>query len=262
MLESIPIVTACDQGFLPGLRALLCSLQRTNPERVIYLLDCGISYDDRIDLSRRFRKLRVESVAVPADLPLPSVGSCATYARLFVGDVFSQYRRVLYLDADTIVMSSLAALDDTTLRSPNIVAACVEPYTPTFASHNGVADFRRLGFLGHEPYFNGGVLLIDIEKWNRESIKDSAISYLMRRDIRIALFDQEALNVALAGRWQPLDPKWNVSRYWTQESQRTAYPHILREARIVHFLSGEKPWSSAEKIHPWLLDRYREFALP
>jgi UDP-D-galactose:(glucosyl)LPS alpha-1,3-D-galactosyltransferase len=259
--EVMPIVTACDQAFLPGLRALLRSLQQRNPDRIVYLLDCGISTDDRIDLGRQFQTLRIEKIAAPIGLPAPSVGSHATYARLLVGDLLSQHARILYLDADTIVVSDLSPLDYVTLQTHHIAAACQEPYTPSFSSANGVADYWRLGFLGHEAYFNGGVLIIDTNRWNSESIKNKALSYLRRTDIKITLFDQEALNVALAGRWQQLDPEWNVSRYWTQESRRAARPNILREARIVHFLSEDKPWSSPETTHPWLLERYEEFAV-
>lgn len=260
MTEALAVVTACDQAFLAGLLALLRSLERHDPDRIVYLLDCGISDGDRADLGRRFPNLRIVIVEPPSGLPKPSVGSQATYARLLVGDLFRKRERVLYLDADTIVVSDLRELEVLTLRPPYIAAACVEPYTPSFCSNNGVVDFRRLGFIGNEPYFNAGVLLIDINGWNSAGVKDKVLSYLMRTDIRITLFDQEALNVVLAGCWQRLDPEWNVSRYWVHESRRTARPNILRDAHIVHFLSDEKPWSSPETIHPWLLDRYEEFA--
>lgn len=254
------IVTACDQSFLAGLYSLLNSVERHEPDRLVHLLDCGIADRDSAELSRRFPNLRILTIDPPTGLPAPSVGSHATYARLLVGDLFRKHERMLYLDADVVLTSNLQALNGLKLEPLHIVAACVEPYTPTFRSEKGVADFEALGFLGDEPYFNAGVLLVDIARWNRAGVKQKAISYLKRDDLRIALFDQEALNVALAGHWHRLDPEWNVSRYWMREARRIDRPNILRDARIVHFLSDEKPWSSPDAVHPWLLERYQEYA--
>jgi lipopolysaccharide biosynthesis glycosyltransferase len=262
MTEVMEIVTACDQAFLPGLNALLNSIERHEPGRIVHLLDCGIADRDRAELGRQFPDLRILTINPPTGLPMPSVGSHATYVRLLVGDHFRSHKRILYLDADVVLMSNLQALDDLKLEPSDIVAACVEPYTPTFGSDKGVADFGPLGLVGDEPYFNAGVLLIDIGRWNAASVKQQAIAYLTREDRRIALFDQEALNVALVGRWQRLEPEWNVSRYWMREARRIGRPNILCEARIVHFLSEEKPWSTPDAVHPWLLERYREYAGP
>lgn len=259
MNDVMEIVTACDQAFLPGLNALLNSIDRHEPDRIVHLLDCGIAHGDRVGLSRHFPNLRILTVDTPAGLPAPSVGSHATYARLLIGDLFPQHERMLYLDADVVLMSNLRPLDDLELAPAHIAAACIEPYTPTFASDKGVADFGPLGFVGDEPYFNAGVLLIDIARWNRARVGEKSLSYLKRDDLRIASFDQEALNVVLAGNWHRLNPEWNVSRYWMREARRIDRPNILRDARIVHFLSGEKPWSSPDAVHPWLLARYREY---
>ena len=262
MTEVLEIVTACDQAFLPGLNALLNSIERHESDRIVHLLDCGISDSDRAELDRRFANLRILTIDPPVGMPAPSVGSHATYARLLVGDRFGNLERMLYLDADVVVTSGLQALDGLELEPSHIVAACLEPYTPTFRSEKGVDDFEALGFLGDEPYFNAGVLLIDIARWNHAGIKQKAIAYLKRDDLSIALFDQEALNVALAGHWHRLDPEWNVSRYWMREERRIGRPNILRDARIVHFLSEDKPWSSPDAVHPWLLERYRDYAGP
>lgn len=257
--EPLAVVTACDDAFVPGLAALLNSLERHEPDRTIHLLDCGITASHRERLRSRFARLEVVPLEVPPELVLPSVGSLATYARLFIGDLFGSLGRALYLDADTILLSTLAELESWRIGPPNVVAACLEPYTPNFRSDNGPPDFARLNFSGAEPYFNAGVLLIDIAAWNAAEVKERSLAYLRRSDIRIALFDQEALNVVLAGCWDRLEPEWNVSRYWLRAERRKSRPQILHQARIVHFLSAEKPWRCPEAIHPWMLAHYRKY---
>lgn len=260
MANLTPIVTACDSAFLPGVRALLSSLRQFDPERPVYLLDCGISeveYQELLPLCRKLERISANRFQF---LPAPSVRSHATYARLMIGEIVPDHQRILYLDADTIVMSSMQELDVMAIEEPAIAAACVEPYTPTFSSSNGICDFSKLGFSGAEPYFNAGVMLIDVPRWRKARVADRAIAYLRRTDVRISLFDQEALNVAMAGMWRSLDPEWNVSRYWMHQERRAARPRILDAVRIVHFLSAEKPWAAPEAIHPWLLEKYQRFA--
>jgi lipopolysaccharide biosynthesis glycosyltransferase len=255
-----PIVTAADAAFVPGLKALLASLRIHCPNRTVIILDCGIPTQTQLELQCADADYVFLKPPVLDDLPFPSVGSFASYARLQLGEVLPQFPRIIYLDADTIVLDDLRELDNLVLSPSMITAASVEPYTPTFDSDNGVADWQLLGFNPHSPYFNAGVLVIDVDHWRLSEIGERAISYLRRKDVRITLFDQEALNVALIGQWQILPPEWNVSRYWLKPERRANHPHILEDAHIVHFLSPSKPWSNADDVHPWLLNHFHRYA--
>lgn len=81
-------------------------------------------------------------------------------ARFLVSDI----QRVLYLDADTMVRGSLKELWDAPLNEHGcIIGACPEP----------TVSSKRMKALGHggKPYFNAGVLLIDLESWRRNEIE-------------------------------------------------------------------------------------------
>lgn len=253
-------MTAADQHFVPGLWALLTSLARHCPRRSVCVLDCGICDDSLRRLRWSFPNVEFCPLAEAEGLPFPSVGSMATYARLQLGRVFSRQNKLLYLDADVILLGDLRELDEIALDSNEVLAACVEPYTPTFGSHNGVLDYSELGFESSTPYFNAGVLLIDVPRWNDARIEARSLEYLRNPERRITLFDQEALNVTLARRWKKLEPEWNVSRFWMCADRRSARPGILSNARLVHFLSSDKPWIAPEKIAPWMLSIYREYS--
>lgn len=257
----VPIVTACDQAFLPGLHALLYSISHHCTKRMVYVLDCGIFKADREELLKLYPSLKFIRTPQILGLPMPSVGSYATYARLQIGEIFQEQEQVLYLDADTLVLTDLCELDALTLQPGKIIAACIEPYTPTFDSPNGVIDHQKLGIKGIMPYFNAGVMLIDVQRWNKAGVMDQAVDYLRRLDLRITLFDQEALNVALVNRWQTLIPEWNVSRYWMRVERRANRPRILEDARIVHFLSTEKPWLDPAGVDSWLLKKFKEYSI-
>ena len=254
---TISIVTACDERFAPGLAALLSSIAAYAPNSGVHVLDCGVSDSTRNWLEELFVRARFIKLDVGRDLPSPSVGSHATYARIFIGDFFDG-DRVLYLDADTLLLSTIDALEAIHLPDNCVVAACREPYTPTFASHNGILDHQVLGLSGTTPYFNAGVLLIDVARWRAARVKERALDYLRRHDVRITLYDQEALNVVLASRWHELDPVWNVSKYWATQGS-AVWRHMMAAARIVHFLSPEKPWIEPTKVEPLLMQKYHEF---
>ena len=51
--------------------------------------------------------------------------------------------------------------------------------------------------------------------------------------------DQEALNVACDGDWQPLDPKWNLQTLYHPGALDRARRH--EQPGIVHFITGDKP---------------------
>jgi lipopolysaccharide biosynthesis glycosyltransferase len=122
-------------------------------------------------------------------------------------------------------------------------------YTPTVSAANGIKDWRAVGLDPDTPYFNAGVMVVDLPLWRSLDIRTQAIAYLQRTDITVTLFDQEALNAVVAGRWRELPPIWNATRYWYKSHRRTGpYASVLDEARILHFLSEDKPWTLNSKI--------------
>src|SRR5262245_40087204 len=88
-----------------------------NPAAEFYLLDCGIGARTLADLrafaiSRGIQLTVIKiDVASFCDLPTNKALSAATYARLLIPSLFpSSTERVLYLDADCIVISDLTPL--------------------------------------------------------------------------------------------------------------------------------------------------------
>lgn len=181
-----------------------------------------------------------------AALPTVSaVGATVTsgvYARLLIGELLpTTWDRVIYLDSDTITRHPLADLWTVDLAGA-ILGAVRDDYVPTISSPYGLPACQQQRLDPDLPYFNSGVLLIDLAVWRRNRIGEQAMRYLADAD-EINLFDQDALNAVVAGRWRPLDTVWNVTGYWRKEDRRTgAHQTILTDARIRHFAGHGKPW--------------------
>lgn len=252
------IVVATDERYVvptaASVRSVIDTLAAGDTLDIAVLAcDLGAASRERMALSWADPRCRVVFADVDvrrfARLPITSAASSrltrAAYARLMLGRLLpADWDRVVYLDTDTITRRPLNALWDTDLRG-NLIGAVQDDYIPTVASPHGIPTWRKLGLPADLPYFNSGVMLIDVAAWRREDLGERALAYLDEHPGDISLFDQDALNAVVAGRWLRLDTTWNVTGYWRKPDRRTgAYANILDTAAIRHFTGDGKPWDA------------------
>ena len=77
------------------------------------------------------------------------------------------YKKVLYLDADTLVLDDIVQLYDTPLVNQTI-GAVIDP--------GQAYALKRLGIHSSDYYFNSGVMIIDIDRWNEKAITQKQFS--------------------------------------------------------------------------------------
>jgi lipopolysaccharide biosynthesis glycosyltransferase len=171
----------------------------------------------------------------------------ALYTRLIIPELLADVDdRLLYMDCDMLVVDSMRPLIDLDLGD------CALAAVPDVERAHPAHDWRegRVAFPADAPYFNSGLILMDLAKWRERHLTQAVLDVFEREGERLYWADQDALNVALIGQWKPLDRIWNVH-------------HIIAErlggydtAHIVHFTGG-KPWSR-ECDHP-LQSTYLEY---
>ena len=82
----------------------------------------------------------------------------AQYSRLYLADLYpSSVKKVLYLDCDTIVLSSIEEIWNINLGD-NIIAALNDAFSSLYR--------RNIGLRKTDIMFNSGVMLIDLDKWS------------------------------------------------------------------------------------------------
>jgi lipopolysaccharide biosynthesis glycosyltransferase len=166
-----------------------------------------------------------------------------TYARLLLPELLPvSASRVLYLDADVLVLGDLEELWKADLEGAALGAV---------QDSDGVAHGTRLWQLTTDarlgsphripPYFNAGVLLIDLTRWREERVSEKAIDYMDRNPDSL-LSDQDALNYACLRLWKPFASLWNF-----QDHDLRTEIEVLAGGRpkIVHFAGRWKPWNPA-----------------
>ena len=183
------------------------------------------------------------------NFPTPAHFSIATYARLLLPELMD-VDSALYLDSDVLVQADPGLLMDAGRESGAALAAVRDFGCPTFET--ALPDEVARTASGSVPYFNAGVLVMDLARWRRERLGEEIAAWLRDHPEEARFVDQDGINVVLANQIHELDPAWNVQTGPLHTLLRN--PHdirrehvqhspegLLRDARIVHFVHG-KPW--------------------
>ena len=224
--------------------AIRSCLHHTQGRVTFYVVDIGLLPTDRDKLEQCIgsaSEATVVFIALPAGDGLTAKGG-NTWAKI---DMISllPVERVLYLDADVLIRDNLRSLWDTDLDGQPIGAV------------------RDVGYpMGHDdivrgPYFNAGVLLMDLARirGTADSLRAVAEAFL---DAKYA--DQDALNTHFRDAWHPLPMKWNAQGLGTYAELPSADRALItsemkemQEAAIVHFTGPVNP-AMEHILNPYL----------
>jgi lipopolysaccharide biosynthesis glycosyltransferase len=179
-----------------------------------------------------------------AGLPVEGFTKRATWYRVFAPDLLPQLDRILFLDGDLVAMDSLEPLWET-----DVSEHCLAAVTNVFqADHLGRA--AQIGLDPPQLYFNAGVMLMNLDLLRREGCVGEMRQYGLGHARDLAFRDQDALNVVLARRRLPLEPRWNVMNSFFAFSWSayvfgsTAVEEATRRPAIRHYEGPDlnKPW--------------------
>jgi lipopolysaccharide biosynthesis glycosyltransferase len=242
-----PMVFACDDAYAMPLATVLRSIVEANTNAwpcEFHVLTDSISADNQ---ERIFKSLpsgsasiRWVNVDINSFNKFQTLGhiSKITYARLLMPYVFPEaVSKVLYLDADTLVLDNLQPLWEADLHGL-AVGAVLDPIVLGHIKRPepGWENIPRV-----RDYFNAGVLLIDLKRWRELRVSEKAVEYLQAHP-ESPFSDQDALNVACDGLWTKLDPRWNFLGCYKGKKLSQLSAEALPS--IVHFVTYDKPWNA------------------
>jgi len=286
--REITVVSATDDGYAMPLAVTIRSvLDHLASDRVLrlYVLDGGLSDANKDRLLKSWSDPRISVEWVSADLAL--VGdlfiseqvNVVTYLRLLMARLLPAHvTRAIYIDADMLVRRDLAQLWDEE-QGPHAILAVQDVAAPYIDASvalerfdecksylyaiTPIANYRELGLTPEAAYFNGGLLVANIDEWRREKYAEQMLHCLRAYREHILWWDQYALNIVFAGRWRQLDPRWNQNSHvyafpsWRNSAlDRESLERVRRDPWIVHFCSPSKPWQPFSP-HPHTRPFYR-----
>ncbi len=208
-----------------------------------------------------------EAWALPVTVSLP----IATYYRLFLPKLLVSVPKVLYLDPDVLVRRSIHELWETDLGDCPIAAAqdlacpwihfhsVMDNYQLAYRyllRRDPIPNYQALGLPAGAPYFNAGVMLMDLDRWRDEGLSDQLLEFTSEHAANNVSADQYSLNVCLWNRRKEIDIRWNQLQAihdmpgWRESPfNAQSFRSYRDEAWIAHFAGPNKPWEDSSR-HP------------
>ena len=139
------------------------------------------------------------------------------------------------------MLEDLASLWETPLDQ-RALAAVPDAAVPRCSACRGVKGWRELGIPESAAYFNGGVLLIHLERWRERGVTRRAQHYFDVTRGPVDFLHQEALNAVLWDDWKRLESRWNLLASVAGRSHEHPASDAWNRPGIVHFSGRMKPW--------------------
>lgn len=277
--NAVDVAIAGDRTVYVGIVAAVASVFATTPQaRVWVVVPKGETGGLREALACGGRAVRVvefdDAVLVNLTIQAPTgpgygnLKSSLNFARFYLAELLPSVRRVVYLDADVVVLRDLAALFDD--HTATAVAAVPRPkMRPCYnknASRPGMffcddpkarAVFRSNGIDDPDEQlsaFNAGVAAFDLDVWRERGLRQRA-EFWIRAHATTRLWrlgSNPPLVLVAAGSFRPLDTRWNCDGLgWKRTLDLD--PACLRHGAFVWHWSGpRKPWLEAGLFkHLW-----------
>ena len=244
--EKVNICCATDDNFAQHCAVMICSLLENTktPEEIFFymLLTSDLKEENKRifeDLIKKYNS-HINFVFVPSKffekLPTNNSFTKNAFSRVFIPDVLPNIEKIIYLDCDIVVKGDIKKLWSMEMNNKTISA--VQNYSLKNIYEN-VLNFTQ------DYYFNSGVLVIDLIRFEKNKIKEKVIDFATKNSTKLIHPDQQSLYYALYNDWNELPLAWNFI-YLTPKSKTLSNysPQIynaIKNPKIIHFVGGNKP---------------------
>lgn len=270
--NKITLVVVSDDHYMILVAALIKSVEKNLSANSS--IDLWIIEDNVTDRSKNMMETSADNSIttihwkplkdiIPPGISLPSDLSSYPlniYMRLFIPYFIPEgVDKVIYLDADMIVKKDLTELWATDI-TPYTIGAVMDPRLKTFDnSWGGIRNYKKLGFAGSTPYFNTGLLLINIPKWRANNITEKIVEVINDNKRYANYPDQYGMNIVLADQWLHLDDRWNhfvtiphpdpfIIHYVERKPIYSTYKNGLEYKQLFYHYLEMTAWKGAEPI--------------
>lgn len=261
------IVYAANDSYARHLGTSMCSLfdrNRECPFITVYVMSLGLSEISMTNLKqiadeygRKLVMIEMGDLKERFHFQVDTGGyDISIMSRLFMGEALPQeIERVLYLDCDTIVARPLKKLWNISLEG-KLIGAVMEP-----TIYKAVKE--SIGLEEKDPYFNSGVLVVDLRQWRESKIQERLLDFWEKKGGKLFASDQDVLNGVLKGKIKSLPPRYNFFtnyRYFSygdfirrSPSYQAVTEKMFTEAKkhpaIIHYMGDERPWIGGNFNH-------------
>lgn len=235
-MDKINICIACDDNYAKYAGVLIASVlsnAASNDNLAVYILDGGISEERKAGILtlKNIKDCEINFVTVDTkafdeyrSLKTNAYISLATYFRLSLPSILPTIDRIIYLDCDVVVNSSLHDLFYADMQN-NLAAGVLD------------ISLKATKYRKNKNYVNAGVMLFDLKKMREENIEKKFLEYTSSHIDTIKMGDQDIINEVCKDSILIVDDEWNV-----QSSNFTNRSSYTKNPKIIHFVAKRKPW--------------------
>ena len=258
MDNELIVMMASDDGYSFLLGNALYSLFDTNTEFTsitVYIIDDNISDGNKQKIQKLAEAYKriirfLSKPHLPSEIVMKGTLNISTYYRLAVCSLLPEkIKKILYLDCDILVRSSL-----TELWNMDISSVYLAGVQDTTGKNSRIAV--ELGY--DADYVNAGVLLLNIDRMCKDGMEEKFFEYLKSKNYKVEFNDQGMINHCCIGGIKLVNPKYNFmipyDRYdrvqlikITQKNEfysETEIAEAKNNPVIVHFAgyAFSRPW--------------------
>ena len=254
----IPIFFAVDDAYIPLLEVTIRSLVERKNEKDIYrirVLYTNVNEENKKEIMKyskdnveiEFVNVQKEFEILQGKLLVRDYYSNATYYRILIPNMYPQYDKVIYLDADIIILEDIAELYNTNMVNC-LLAGVPEPWFEQYNEFQVYAE-RIIGVTNYKKYINVGVLLMNLKELRAMNFEDVFLHLL---DVVRYTFlqDEDYINKICKGRIKYLDSSWNVCGYLSNESNpKIIHYTLFKPWQKKNMKNNEYFWNTAKKTN-------------
>ena len=168
------------------------------------------------------------------------VVSNSAYLKFVIPKLFQQYKKILYIDVDTIVLKDLSSLYNVDLGQTYagvVFDYCVSQYE------------NREKLFNLKQYFNSGIMLLNTDKILQDGLVEKLIDWVKNNAHKYRFKDQDAFNVCFNNNITPIEPQYNFfsSLAYYNKKDYLKFYNIkesdinINNIAILHY-AWKKPW--------------------
>lgn len=230
-----------DNNFMRGMMTSIVSFCLNNRDVAFnfHIITDNISEENKIKLKKIARQYEVNIIIYVIDInifkqfPVFVHLPISMYFRFILPILLKNANKLFYIDADIICIKRANNLFDIDLEK-NIVGAVPDQDD----ERNGILKLKN------HIYFNSGMLVINVDKWNKINFLEEATKLLINNPKIFKFPDQDVLNIILTGKVKYLDTKFNCF----VDYRNCREPIKNEDIILLHFSALPKPWNIAWSI--------------
>lgn len=247
-MDTIHIVTAANDKYAKPLAVMLTSLLENKKSKnplTVHVIESNLSSIYKRKLTKCVGRYRATIHFLKINDHLYKNAKVRghftkeVYYRISIPSLLdNSIGKAIYLDCDIILKADITRLWRVNIKEYELAA---------------VRDFGRvtwkkaLSIPEKAPYFNSGVLIMNLRKWRLNGTSKKVQRYIKLHSAKLRLLDQDALNAVLQGQWLRLNPRWNY------QVHRHAY--LKFKPALIHYTGLCKPWNG----NPYLKKEYNKY---